>query len=87
MSQADALVLPLGPRHIISASKTDEYFSVPKAGVTKLNSAQFVAAHEKVFCRPGSGLEASARAWRLQQIAFIDAAGRGDRTAGRPDER
>lgn len=87
VSQADALVLPLGPRHIISASKTDEYFSVPKHGVTKLNSAQFVAAHEKVFCRPGSGLEASAREWRLQQIALIDADARGDGTAGRPDAR
>ena len=73
LSMADALLLPIGPGHIISASNKDEYFAVHERGVAKLNSAQFVAAHEKVFARPGSGLEASARVWRREQLALLAA--------------
>jgi len=86
LADADALILPLGPGHIMSASRHDEYIDVHSAGVAKLNSAQFSVAQEKVFLRPGSGLEEAVRGWRAQQLKLMSDA-TGDTTERRPADR
>lgn len=71
IDQADALLLPLGPRHVVSASNKDEYLPIHQAGIRILNSAQLVGAHEKVFMRPESGVEAMVKVWRAEQVDAI----------------
>jgi hypothetical protein len=54
---AQALVLPIGPRHMLSLGTEDVILTVPQSFVDRLNALQVHAAHRYVYMHPESGLE------------------------------
>ncbi|MFE7529242.1 DUF4238 domain-containing protein [Kitasatospora sp. NPDC057542] len=64
LGDADAVVLPLGPRHlIVGRSPRDEIATLPTRTVWRLNAVQIKAAHRHVYLRPDSGLEPIVKAY------------------------
>lgn len=61
MGDANAVLLPLGPRRLASLGKVDMYGTIPKEWVDAFNTLQVRAAHKHVYFRPGSGLEEFVR--------------------------
>lgn len=54
--KADAIFMPLGPRHVIALSKTSSYRELSEPEVVKLNKLQVQQATKEIYSRPGSGL-------------------------------
>lgn len=61
LDDANAVLLPLGPKYVASFGPRDTYGTVPEEAVNHLNRLQIHAARTYVYCRPGSGLEESVR--------------------------
>jgi Protein of unknown function (DUF4238) len=59
---AESIMLPLGPRHLAKLGGAAQVTAIPPDTVNSLNEAQVKAAFARVYLRPGSGLEQSARA-------------------------
>ncbi len=54
---AQTLILPIGPRHLLSLGAEDVALTVPQTFVDRLNALQIHAAHRFVYLHPESGLE------------------------------
>jgi hypothetical protein len=54
---AQTLVLPIGPRHLLSLGREDVTLTVSQSFVDRLNTVQIHAAHRYVYMHPESGLE------------------------------
>ncbi|MFD8710907.1 DUF4238 domain-containing protein [Streptomyces anulatus] len=54
---ARTLLLPIGPRHMLSLGTKDVMLTVPQSFVDRLNAVQVHAAHRYVYMHPESGLE------------------------------
>ncbi len=81
LGDADMLTMPLGPKHVLALSTTEDdgYETVPANGVRNLNLLQLATAPEKVYLRAGSGLEAMAQhEWETyrQRVAEVNSASR-----------
>lgn len=55
LEQADVVLMPLGPRHVVSAAKEDGWLPIQPTGVRRLNRVQVLAARRKVYLVPGDG--------------------------------
>ncbi|MEU9108762.1 hypothetical protein AB0D54_31410 [Streptomyces xanthophaeus] len=53
---AHAIVLPIGPGHLLAFGAGDLMGSIPKAEVDALNTVQILAADRYVYMHPDSGL-------------------------------
>lgn len=62
LTQADAFVLPLTPKILLSIGRSDQYVELSRADTVVLNQLQVAAADDTVYCRVGSGLDA----WLLE---------------------
>lgn len=65
---ADVLMMPLGPKHVVSVIKRDhEWMRCDKASVEAINAIQVEGAFRQIAYRPGANLEAfvAARATQL----------------------
>ncbi|MET9294843.1 DUF4238 domain-containing protein [Streptomyces sp. NPDC003077] len=58
IGDAQALVLPIGPKHLLAAGPKNLMRTVPQALVDRLNLLQVHAAERYVYMHPKSGLEA-----------------------------
>ncbi|MEV7817858.1 DUF4238 domain-containing protein [Streptomyces flaveolus] len=56
-SDAQTLILPISPRHLLSLGTEDVMLTVPQSFVDRLNAVQVHAAHRYVYMHPDSGLE------------------------------
>lgn len=54
---AQTLLLPIGPRHMLSLGTEDVRLTVPQSFVDRLNAVQVHAAYRYVYMHPESGLE------------------------------
>ncbi len=54
---AQTLVLPIGPRHLLSLGRQEVTITVSQSFVDRLNAVQIHAAHRYVYMHPESGLE------------------------------
>ncbi|GAA4340826.1 hypothetical protein GCM10023086_76660 [Streptomyces venetus] len=54
---AQTLVLPIGPRHMLSLGPENVMLTVPRSFVDRLNAVQVHAADRYVYMHPKSGLE------------------------------
>jgi hypothetical protein len=54
---AQTLVLPISPKHLLSLGTEDVTLTVPQSFVDRLNAVQVHAAHRYVYMHPESGLE------------------------------
>ncbi|MFD5720941.1 DUF4238 domain-containing protein [Streptomyces sp. NPDC127036] len=70
---AQTLVLPIGPRHMLALGPENVMITVPRTLVDRLNTAQVHAADRYVYMHRRSGLEAFAERAPQQRPA-------GDRT-------
>jgi hypothetical protein len=61
LGDATTALLPLGPRHLLALSHTNETLTVPWPAVMEINILQILTAHDRVFLRPGSGLQELVR--------------------------
>ncbi len=57
---AQTLVLPIGPRHLLALGPENIVSTVPRSLVDRLNTVQVYAADRYVYMHPRSGLEAFA---------------------------
>ncbi|MBK3576476.1 DUF4238 domain-containing protein [Streptomyces sp. MBT65] len=64
---ANTLVLPIGPGHLLALGPENVMGTVPRSVVDELNTVQVHAADRYVYMHPRSGLEAFARAVAEQQ--------------------
>ncbi|HVI69279.1 MAG TPA: DUF4238 domain-containing protein [Magnetospirillaceae bacterium] len=55
-SKADAIFMPLGPRHVVALAKEPAYREADARTVEILNTCQVKVALKEVYFRPGSGL-------------------------------
>jgi hypothetical protein len=62
IGDAHQMVLPLGPMLIASLGPVHAFGTIPSGRVDALNVAQVRAAQQRVYFRPGSGLEPVVRA-------------------------
>ncbi|MGW0315621.1 DUF4238 domain-containing protein [Streptomyces flavidovirens] len=60
LGDAQTLVLPIGPRHLLALGPMNVMSTVPQALVDRLNAVQIHAADRYVYMHPKSGLEAFA---------------------------
>lgn len=58
---AQSVVLPVGPRHLLALGPANTVSSIPKSYVDLMNSVQVLAAHRYVYLHPRSNLEEFAR--------------------------
>lgn len=54
---AQTLLLPIGPKHLLSPGTEDVRLTVPQTFVDRLNAVQVHPAHRYVYMQPESGLE------------------------------
>ncbi|MFB8351520.1 DUF4238 domain-containing protein [Streptomyces niveus] len=54
---AQTLVLPIGPRHMLSLGTEDSMLTIPRSFVDRLNAVQVDAARRYVYMHPESGLD------------------------------
>ena len=54
--EADTIVLPLGPLHVLSLGAQHEWVELDEDGVRNINGAQIASAHERVIYRLRDGL-------------------------------
>jgi len=66
-AEADAIFMPLGPRHVVALSKQPRHQAADASTVIRLNSLQVKGAYRTIFFRPDTGLgDTIARALRGQ---------------------
>ena len=53
--------MPLGPRHVAGLGRVPQAAELSSAQVNEVNTAQLLGAMERVYMRPGSGLEEFVR--------------------------
>ncbi|MGW2050923.1 DUF4238 domain-containing protein [Streptomyces sp. NPDC001858] len=70
---AQTLVLPIGPRHMLSLGTEDSMLTASQSFVDRLNALQIHAAHRYVYMHPASGLEPFVERAAQRRLA-------GDRT-------
>ena len=56
LGDANTVILPLGPRHLIALGREDKTVKVPKGAVDRLNHLQIQTANQHVHYRPKSPL-------------------------------
>jgi hypothetical protein len=61
LGDASTALLPLGPRHLLALSHSSESLTLPWPAVMEINILQVLTAHDRVFLRPGSGLQELVR--------------------------
>jgi hypothetical protein len=61
---ATTVVLPLSPTRLAALSRTDKFEAVPAQRVRQANAIQVAKAHNYLYMRPGSGLQAFAASER-----------------------
>jgi hypothetical protein len=69
LHDADSVFMPLGPRHVAALGRIPQAAVLPRALVDEINARQVRGAFERVYLRPGSGLEAFVRAQLLRAAA------------------
>jgi hypothetical protein len=70
IGDADTVLLPMGPKHVIALGIANDWFQVSQETVDRLNSAQMAGSIEEVYYRPGSGLGDFARmCWEAGRAA------------------
>ncbi|MEU9663587.1 DUF4238 domain-containing protein [Streptomyces chartreusis] len=70
---AQTLILPIGPKHLLSLGPEDVTLTVPRSFVDRLNAVQIHAADRYVYLHPKSGLEPFVERAAQRRLA-------GDRT-------
>lgn len=66
---AHAIVLPIGPRHLLALGPKNLLGTIPQALVDEANTVQILAADRYAYMHPRSGLETFARAKARQRHA------------------
>lgn len=56
ISDADTLLMPLGPQHVLAVAKDDSIVELDGPSVTRINRIETLGAKDKVFYRPESEL-------------------------------
>jgi hypothetical protein len=64
LTEADTIVLPLGPLHLAALGSTAEWMPLQLPAVELMNHVQMAAADREVYYRPGSGLSTMITARR-----------------------
>jgi hypothetical protein len=70
---AQTLILPIGPKHLLSLGPEDVTLTVPRSFVDRLNAVQIHAADRYVYLHPESDLEPFVERAAQRRLA-------GDRT-------
>lgn len=61
LGDANTVIMPLGPKHLVALGPANLSGTIPKSEVDRLNMMQVQAAEQYVYFRPESGLEKSVR--------------------------
>jgi hypothetical protein len=57
LHDASSVFMPLGPRHVAGLGRVPQTAELSSAQVNEVNAAQMLGAMERVYMRPGSGLD------------------------------
>ena len=80
LADATTALLPLGPRHLLALSRSNETLTIPWPAVMEINTLQVLTAHDRVFLRPSSGLQNLVRdiCHRRQELDRLSAGQRSE---------
>ncbi len=75
LHDASSVFMPLGPRHVAGLGRVPQTAELSSAQVNEVNAAQLLGAMERVYMRPGSGLEDYVRKMIASRQAARDSCG------------
>lgn len=75
LHDASSVFMPLGPRHVAGLGRVPQTAELSSAQVNEVNAAQLLGAMERVYMRPGSGLEDFVRRMIASRQAARDSCG------------
>jgi hypothetical protein len=75
LHDASSVFMPLGPRHVAGLGRVPQTAELSSDQVNEVNAAQLLGAMERIYMRPGSGLEDFARKMIASRLPASRAAG------------